>query len=302
MILIAILTAVFLYGLFVGRIAALPLWVLSIGAGAALGIMSRHEHDGTITIDALAQTSRLHAVNPSLKLWTVLLTMILCIASTSPWTGVVLAVAMLLLTVAGGGIRLHDYLHLMALPLSFLLLSGLALLVSFAPEPEGIVSIGLFGGYLNLTAQAQQQTMLVIGRALGAVSCLYLLSLSTPMHEIIGALRKVRCPEMIISLMYLIYRYIFLLLDMHRTMKEAATSRMGYGTLASRIRTTGNVYANLLARSYRQASVGFDAMESRGYDGTIRFYEEEHTISAGHIVVAAALLTGTAVMAVLLHG
>ena len=85
-----------------------------------------------------------------------------------------------------------------------------------------------------MTKAAQVRTMLVMARALGAVSALYLLSLSTPMPEIIGVLRKMRCPDVVTELMYLIYRYIFLLFHMHDAMKNSAMSRLGYLGLSHR--------------------------------------------------------------------
>ena len=47
-------------------------------------------------------------------------------------------------------------------------------------------------------------------KALGAVSALYMMTLTTPLSEIIAVLRKAHIPKLIIELMNMIYRYILL--------------------------------------------------------------------------------------------
>jgi cobalt/nickel transport system permease protein len=240
----------------------------------------------------LAQNSRLHSVSPTLKFWMVLALLFLCISSPSPVVGLALALATAFLTTVVGGIKLRDYLGLMALPLSFLLLSGLALLFEYNPQATGVINVAVFNGYLTVSYQAQTTALLVMSRAFGALSCLYLLSLSTPMSEIITVLRRAHCPDVVVELMYLTYHYIFVLLAMYDSMKHAAESRLGYRDLRTFVRTTGNICANLLACSYRQASTNFDAMESRCYDGEIRFLESGRHVTVPQISIAS-LAVGT---------
>ena len=244
----------------------------------------------------VAQTSRLNAVNAGLKFWSVMALMLLCISAHSPFAGLFLTLAMMFLTVCVGGLSLQQYLRMLTLPLSFLLLGALALLFELSPQPDGILSIPLPRAWLVITPATQAQTTLVMARALGAVSCLYLLSLTTPMSGLIGVLRRARCPGVVIELMYLIYRYIFILLNMFHTMRSAAQSRLGYSGYRAAIRTTGGVYSALLARSYRQAGVNFDAMLSRCYSDRIQFLESEKAVSGAHIVFAALLIAITALL------
>ena len=100
-----------------------------------------------------------------------------------------------------------------------------------------------------VTAAAQARAGLVMSRALGAVSCLYFLSLSTTLPEILSVLRKARVPAGVTELAVLIYRYIFILLSACHAMRDAAASRLGYSGFRRSIRTTGAVYGNLLAAS-----------------------------------------------------
>lgn len=94
-------------------------------------------------------------------------------------------------------------------------------------------------------------TGLVLARAVGAVSCLYFLSLTTPVPEVLSVLRRLRMPGVLLDLAILIYRYIFILQTACRGMRDAAASRLGYDGLARSLRTTGMVYGRVLAKSFR---------------------------------------------------
>lgn len=289
----AVLMAAVVWCLFYGAVPSLPLGLICIALGGTLALLGRHDHGGVLSIDATACRSRLNRVNAALKLWTCLVLLLLCVASRSPGVGLGMALLMLLLSVCVGRVALHEYLSLLSLPAAFLLVSTLALLVSVRHAPVGVLNLRVFGFWLCVTASDQTAAVLVLSKALGAVSCLYLLSLSTPMTEIIAALRKAKTPAIFTELMYLIYRYIFILLEMHRTMRDAAESRLGYSSFRLSLRTTGSIYANLLARSFRRASQCFDAMESRCYEGELRFLEAKKPVTPLQGLFAGVLVAGT---------
>ena len=155
-----------------------------------------------------------------------------------------------------------------------------------------MANVPFLGGYFVLRAPAQTAARLVMARALGAVGCLYFLSLSTPVPELLDALRRARVPEVVGDLAVLIYRYIFILFAAFRSMRAAAASRLGYAGPVRSLRTTGRVYGGLLAHSFRRAQACFDAMESRCYDGGIRFLTREKPVRAPHALVCGALTAG----------
>ena len=262
----AVLAGFVLFSLFVGTLPTAAALALCVLAGGALAVFGHHSHGGVLVIDVYARRSRYFAWSPALKTGGCVLLLVLCVASPSPWVPLALALIMAFLTV-WGGIRFHDYLALLSLPAAFLLLSGLALLWDYVPVMDGVAAIPLWNGWLVVTAAAQVRARLVMARALGAMSCLYFLSLSTTMPEILSVLRRAHVPSVMTELAVLIYRYLFVLLSAYETMQDAAASRLGYSTFARSIRTTGAVYGNLLAASFRRAGACFDAMESRCYDG-----------------------------------
>lgn len=290
MIFTSFLATAFIFCLLFGTVP----FPLAIAAAVVIGIIpwfARHHHDGYLTIDTIAHRSKLSQISPMLKFLTTMILMVLCVASNNLWTGVLTALIVSLIVVFIGGLKFHDYLAMLPLPLTFMLMSGLALLIQYGPEPSGIINLPLFQGYLYVSATAQVLTGHVMAKAFGAMSCLYLLSLTTPMTQIITVFKRLKVPSVVVQLMYLIYRCIFILFAMHHQMITASKSRLGYIDYKTSIRTTGNIYANLLIRSYKEANRMFDAMESRCFDGEINFLESTKVKNLRQLIMAMGMAT-----------
>lgn len=246
-----------------------------------------HEHGGMLSMDACAQKSRFFAWNAGGKFIFAVGMLFFCICADSLLLSAVIFVLMTLLTVAAGGVSLHEYIGYLKLPVGFVLLGGLTILFQLLPSPAGLIDIPLFGQYLSVTQSSRMEALTLTVKALAAVSCLYFSSLSTPMGELIGFFRRIRLPKLIIELMYLIYRYIFILLEAHKTMQDAAESRLGYRNIAATFRTYPKLAANLMVLSFRRASRSFDAMESRCYEGDICFLEQDKPFAAKQLLCFA---------------
>jgi cobalt/nickel transport system permease protein len=286
----ALLVAIFSWYLLYGRIPNVPLLFLCIMAGGFFIFAGRHKHLPFLSIDLLALKSPLKHINPVLKCLILFLLMIICITSKGIYTGLFLVIVMALGAVWGGQMKLQQYVQILVLPISFLLIGGLTLLFEISVAPIGIVNVRFFQFFLCVTETAQMHTAMVIFHALGAVSCLCLLSVTTPLSDLIAVLHRIRCPDLIIDLMYLIYRYIFILFSIHHDMNHAAKSRLGFSNYQTGIRTAGKIYASLLVRSYRFALQNFDAMESRCYLAGIRFIDSNPAITLRQVCICVILL------------
>ena len=249
-----------------------------------------HTHGAMISIDYQAQLSRLRRCNGGLKVILGLPALLICVASDSDVVALAVWVTMTLLTVALGGTRPSYYFSLMLIPILFILLSGVAIVFETGSAPLGYWDVPLFGGYLSITPESQHQALHVMVRAMGAVSCLYMISLSTPMAELIGVLKKAKLPAFLVELLYLIYRYIFIVMEMLASMNTAADCRLGRRGAKAQFRTFLNIGGSLMVRSFQRARTSFDAMEARCYDGRIAFLERESPLAAAHVAGAAAYL------------
>ena len=122
--------------------------------------------------------------------------------------------------------------------------------------------------------------------AFGAITSLYMMTLSTTAGEIISVLRKFHMPKIITELMNMIYRFIFIIMEVQLRMTNSAKSRLGYVDYKTSLKTFGNTLSNLFIVSLKKASQYYSAMESRCYDGDILFLEEEKKLSIKHIFYA----------------
>ena len=285
------LSAGVLFLLGFGRLSTLPLAAGCLLIGAGIGTACRHSHRHDFTaIDQIAQASRLAQVPAGWKVLVCLGMLLIVLSSVTPWTGMVLFLINTCLLFWAGKLRPRRGIALLTLPASFLLLSCIALLFSFSSVPQGLLDLPIGSGYLCLTASNQVRTALVASRAAGAVSCLYLLALSTPIGQLLVWMQKIHLPMLLIELTFLIYRYIFLLLQTYQQMHWAAASRLGFCGVRQSLLTTGKLYAALLGRSFQKASRCWEAMESRCYEGQLHFLEQPDSLGRSELLGGCLLL------------
>ena len=67
----------------------------------------------------------------------------------------------------------------------------------------------------------------MLARALAAIAAVYFLVLTTPLTEIVGLLRRLRVPALLLELMVLAYRQIHVFSEVAGQMRSAQVSRLG---------------------------------------------------------------------------
>ncbi len=211
-------------------------------------------HKHTIAMEHYASGSYLRRCSALVKMVCSITVLVLCLCFDCIAVSLWIILSMGAVTVIWGRVRPGDYLRCMGIPLVFLLCSGIGLL---------------------LTVRDAMQALQVTLRALASVSALYFLVLTTSVGGILSVLRRCHVPKLLTELMYLMYRYIFLLTDVCRTMYMAACGRLGYRDYRTALRTFGGVGSNLLVISMKRAEACYRAMESRCYTGELRFLERE---------------------------
>lgn len=277
-----------------GRMPTPLLVAFGILFGLLLSLLGRrHSHGNLLTlVDSTAQNSPFSAVHGPLKVCLCIIALCATLWANSMIISLVMALLSAGILLGPGKVSLGRYGRLMAVPAAFLLLGALAILLDVAKEPSGVLSIPLLGRFLVVTPETQRMTLLVTLRGLGGVSILYLLALTTPMVQLITTLETLRVPKEMVALMFLIYRYIFLLWDTLDRMTAAARCRQGRGGLSIGIRTAGVVGANLLVRSLARARRNFDAMEARCYVGQLNLSSPIPPMTLGEKTAGTLLLTG----------
>ena len=242
-----------------------------------------------IMIDKLAYSSNLRYKNPCLKAFVAISTLLICVGFPSIYISLLTILLMGSLTVFFGKTSLKYYLHLMIIPLGFLALSTIAIVVNISDKPLSIFSISLLGYYITVSTSSFFYGINLVMTALGAVSCLYFLSLSTPIIDILYVLEVVHCPSLIIELLLLIYRFIFILLDVSNAIYISQKCRLGNKDFKTSLNSSSKLVSVMLIRALKKSSLLYDAMESRCYDGKIHVLKE-HTDSSKAEIIAAIIL------------
>lgn len=241
-----------------------------------------------IVVDKLCYRSRLRYVNGGEKFAYSIITLLFCVISRSFVVAGIVMLANGILTVKIGRISLKQYIKMLLLPTVFLILSTLAIIVNISPTPFDAYAILLGNYYLTGSKASIIFGLRLMATALSSVSCLYFLSLNTTMTDILGVLRKLRCPELLMELMLLIYRFVFVLLETASAILIAQKARLGNRSLKISLNAFGLMGAGLLMRAFQRANALYDAMESRCYNNRIQVLTEEYPAKTGEIAAIVA--------------
>lgn len=282
-----ILTAAVVCSMGWGSVSLPLLLFLAVGGGVLLACVG-HAHGHLL--DDWAQRSPLAQVHPGLKVCVALLLLMLCVTAHRATTGLTIALLLAAVLCICGKIKPEAYVHLLCIPVSFVLVGTLALLWGVYAQPCGQIALPVWGRWLCVTQESRTIALLVLSRALGGLGCMYAISLTTPMTQLIPLLRSWRVPEVMIELMYLMYRYLFVLLDTYHQSWVAAHSRMGFDRWPDSVHTMGMLLSRLLGRSFARAGACWDAMESRCYEGKLCFLETLPPLQWIHVGGAVGLL------------
>jgi cobalamin biosynthesis protein CbiM/cobalt ECF transporter T component CbiQ len=243
------------------------------------GHTHRHSHDEGHTnlsaqIDSYAYTNQLAKVSPTTKIFFAVSMLLLSVLSASPIVSITVFIIMLVLITLVAQIPGRFYLDLLTYPLIFAAVSCVFIALFFGNgQPLMEIDFPWFNWviYSNGVATA----FFTFFRVLGAISALFFLVLTTTMNDLFISLRKIHIPKVLIEISLLIYRYIFVFMEVSAKMTTAQKLRLGQTGFLKRIRQTSMLAANLFIRTLEQGERTFVAMNARGYDGNIRVLEDQ---------------------------
>jgi cobalt/nickel transport system permease protein len=223
-------------------------------------------------IDRYAYTNRMRSLDPAQKGGLALLVITLCLLLNRPLVGIVAVGWVWVITTQWAGIPGRVFGRLLLVEGSFLVLAvvGVALSVSTTPPPATTWQWNIGPLWVSSSTAALEHAALLVSRALGSAAAMNFLALTTPLVDIVELLRRLRVPALLIDLMVIIYRFIFILLERREHMYIAQQSRLGYSTRWNAMKSTALLGSRLFVEAYRHSQRMQVALESRGYDGTLR--------------------------------
>ncbi|PKM48010.1 MAG: cobalt ECF transporter T component CbiQ [Firmicutes bacterium HGW-Firmicutes-8] len=257
-----------------------------------------------LNIDGFAYNNRLRHVHPLEKAGFAMITMFLCLGFSLPVISYLVIILMAAAIVGCAGIPLKIYLKLMSLPFTFLLIGALTIAVSVTTQGVDagwLAGITVSGITVGLTYNGLATAGGLFCKSLGAVSCLYFLSLTTPAVEMTAVMRKLKIPSLFIELTDLVYRFIFVMLETADDIYISQSSRWGYASLKTSMKSLGQMTAALFVKALHRSRMLFIALSSRGYTGQINVLAPEYTVSVNNIILIAVIESTLLITAVLLE-
>jgi cobalt/nickel transport system permease protein len=156
------------------------------------------------------------------------------------------------------------------------------------------------GGGLGWAPDAGVRAGSLVGHALAGSAAVLLLATTTPMSDLLPALRRLHVPAAVVEVASVTYRLLFVLLESLHTIREAQTARMGYSSLRRSYRSSGALAAAVLTRSFDRARRLQAGLAGRGMETGLRVLPEALPSSPAFLAATVTGLAGiVAVSAVL---
>lgn len=222
-------------------------------------------------MDQYTYLSKLRLMDPVQKILFFLITLSLCLISHSLLLDFLVISIIGYMTVGIGGTPWRIYLKCFLIPLAFLLLSLVTIVLEIGGEGSYFLyKIHLFSMYIGITKQGITQGIYLLFKVMACITCLYGLSLSTPITDLLKGLKAVKCPDFMIELMALIYRFIFVFIEGATIMRYAQESRLGYQHFKVGVRSFGVLLSSSLLQALKRNEQLYIALEARGYSGALK--------------------------------
>lgn len=172
--------------------------------------------------------------------------------------------------------------------------------LSIVTEGEIVLTLWHWHGHPEgFTAQGLTAAALVVSRVAVSISLVVLLTLTTPWHRLLAALRALGVPKMFVLIIGMAYRYVFLLLttvtDMFQARKARAIGAQKHDRSARGF--VGASAGALIGKAHHLSEEVHQAMTARGYRGDAKTLERfrfagRDAVFAVAVLAAAALIVG----------
>lgn len=233
-----------------------------------------------LPLDTIAHANRLRGRHPVEKVVFSAGLMAACLL-LPPWPASGLA----WLTTTAGALLVarvppRALLRASAIPAAFLAAGALPLVLRLRPGGAGgpMLSVGEGGAVAALAASL---------RAMGALSCLLFLAMTTPLPELLRLARRCRVPAALVETALVTYDMVSVLLAACRDLRIAQGSRLGYATTRSAFRSQALLWSSLLVKSLARARRLEVGLASRGFTGELRVLSRAAPPSAAGLLAAA---------------
>ncbi len=189
------------------------------------------------------------------------------IVSTSKGNYMVLL--MYLAPVIGAVFYLRPRLLLLIKRVFFLFLFPLSIsiFIPFTNSGNPVYNLDMDLFILNITDNGIMIFFTAIIKSLLSIIIFASLVISTKDTELLGGLRKIGMPKIMVSIIFLMYRYLFLIRDEAKAGQLAISSRVFQKSYHNVNKRLAYLAGSLFIKSFDRAENIYKSMESRGFEG-----------------------------------
>ncbi len=236
------------------------------------------------------QKSIIHTIHARVKIiFTLVFILLLNFLPVVAWPGYILFFSILLSITLLSRVGIGYVMKRALLALPFIL-SALPL-IFWGPQP--VIDVMVFNQILlPISESGLERCISITLKAWLSVQSAILLTATTPFSDLISGFRQLHVPAILISIVELMWRYLFVMVDEVNRMIRARNSRSSKlegafhngGSVFWRAETTGNMAGSLFLRSIERSERVYAAMLSRGYNGeplseqSVEFSREDQRI------------------------
>ena len=160
----------------------------------------------------------------------------------------------------------------------------ISIFIPFANNGNALFELDLKIFTLTLTDNGLTIFLTVLIKSFLSILLMASLLISTDEIELLHGLRRIYFPRIIVSIIFLMYRYIFLIADESRAGQLAIRSRVFQKSYKTVNKKLTYLMGNLFIKSFDRAENVYRSMESRGFDGN--FYVVEDGAAVGNLNIA----------------
>ncbi|MDR4926726.1 cobalt ECF transporter T component CbiQ [Peribacillus simplex] len=247
-----------------------------------------------LLIDKYAYFNGLKDVHPLEKMVFALSLLLFSLTVRDMTVSLITFTVMSALIIFAAKIPFSYYLKLLLLPGFFILSGTITILFSFTSKLTSISNIWWswnVGNWQIFISDDSVGTVInLITVVFGSISCLYFLTLTTPITVILSVMRKLKVPSLLVDLIELTYRFIFIFLDTALAIHQSQASRLGYGSLRKGIRSLGLLISSLFLGVLQRSGHLTMAMNARGYQENLSYIEDTYTYSSRNWLITIVIL------------
>lgn len=259
-----------------------------------------------LLIDKYAYINRLKHIHPVEKMTIALLLLLFTLLVKDRLISLIIFTVMSAFIIFAAKIPFTYYLKLLLLPSFFLLSGTITILFSFASSDTRLPAIlwsKQFGNWQLFISTNNVETVIsLVLVVLSSISCLYFLTLTTPIQDILQVLRKLKMPLLLIEITELMYRFIFVFLETSLKIYHAQNSRLGYRTARLWLHSISLLISSLFIQVFQRARELTIAMDSRGYTENIMYVDEQYKFSTVNWLIIIGVIIGMVTVYILFGG